>query len=63
MCNYDEVSDNQIWMYAIFELESMLRRYKEIDGTIPRTSLILSYPPFSRDELEEEINRGQVKES
>ena len=47
--------DFNISLYASFELEAMLRRILEIEGKIDRTSLLLGYPPFSKDELEEEL--------
>lgn len=55
MCD-DYNPDKDIKLYPASELESMLRRIGEIEGKEKRTSLLLSFPPFERFEIEEELS-------
>lgn len=56
MCDNNYNPDKDITLYSTSELESMLRRIGEIEGTEKRTSLLLAFPPFERFEIEEELS-------
>lgn len=55
MCETDYNPDTDITLYRAEELLAMLRRIKEINGELPRSSLLLNYPPFEESEIKEQL--------